>query len=393
MTAIRAFFGPARPERAGTFEVRRAAPAAVLIACGMALLPWVWLQGQILWAQPHYRFIPLVPLLAAALIARDCRRLGALHPGSRRVSLAMLAASGLALAMADLFYSSLCGTVAALAAVLAAAYGLGGPSLLRAALPAWAFLLVAVRPPLYLDVALIDRLLDLATNASSPVLDLLGIVHVATGHVIETPGGRLLIEGACSGAHSLFLTEAAALFAALWYRMSWPRALALLAAGAVWALLGNVVRIVAVAYLAGRWGIDVGSGWRHQALGFVIFLMAIGLLASTDRLAVRAFGVVQSGLARWRGWRRPWPGRRPPPLRRPRRGGATGLPHCCLNWGTPGSARGGPPRRSGWSASCRWAWSGGVWTIPHPGSARSSRRSRPTPCPGAGGRSAASRSR
>jgi exosortase len=303
MTAIRAFVRPARAERTRTVIVRRAAPAAVLAACAMALLPWIWSQAQVLWAQPHYGFIPLVPLGAAALIVRDCRRLGALRPGSRRASLALLAASGAALATADLFLSSMCGTVAALAALLAVAHGLGGAPLVRAALPGWAFLALAVRPPLYLDDALIVWLQDLATRGSSPVLDLLGIVHVATGHVIETPGGRLLIEGACSGAHSLFVTVAAVLFAALWWRMSWPRALVLLASAVGWVLMGNVVRIVAVAYLAGRWGVDVGSGWRHEALGFVILMAALGLLASTDRLSLRAFGALRWGLSRWRDWR------------------------------------------------------------------------------------------
>ncbi len=215
----------------------------------------------------------------------------------------MLAASGVALAMADLFFSSMCGTMAGLAALLAVAHGLGGAPLVRAALPGWAFLAVTVRPPLYLDGALIDCLQDLATSGSSPVLDLLGVVHVAEGHVIETPGARLLIEGACSGAHSLFVTLAAVLFAALWWRMSWPRALVLLAAAAGWVLLGNIVRIVAVAYLAGLWGIDVGSGWRHEALGFVILLAALGLVASTDRLSQKALGVARWVRARWRDWR------------------------------------------------------------------------------------------
>jgi exosortase len=250
----------------------------------LACFPWAAAQAQVLWGVPHYRFLPIVPLAAAALAVRGSRTLGPLAPGWALLTFGLLAVAWLLAAGADVMYSPALGTVATLAALAALAHGLGGVRLLWALVPAGIVLALAVRPPLRLDYELSYRLQTLATVCSSRALDMLGVYHLTSGHVVEIPGHRLYVEEACSGITSLFVVLSVTLCAALWGRRGPLATLALLAAAAVWVLLGNVVRITTGAYLLARWGVDVTSGWTHEALGLLVLVVVLGLIASTDRV-------------------------------------------------------------------------------------------------------------
>jgi exosortase/archaeosortase family protein len=175
-------------------------------------------------------------------------------------------------------------------------------------LPAWAFLWVAVRPPMGLDTDLIFALQSVATWWSSCVLDLLGVFHVAAGHVIEVVDRRLLVEEACSGIYSLFVGLTATLFYVLWVRRGWLSSLLLFAAATAWVMVGNVVRIVTTAGLWSRWGVDFNSGWKHELFGLLILVLTVGLILSTDRLLQTVLGGVRrvwsERFARW--FRQSW---------------------------------------------------------------------------------------
>jgi hypothetical protein len=45
-----------------------------------------------------------------------------------------------------------------------------------------------------------------------------------------------------------------------------------------------VARVVLIAWLLERHGVDLSGGWRHEALGMGLFALAVGLTASTDQL-------------------------------------------------------------------------------------------------------------
>ena len=279
----------------------RAAVALGLV--GLAHLPWLAAQGRLLWSYPHYQFVPFVPLGAAALAVRDSRRLGPLTPGDRRWSVGLLAASLLLMALAAMLWSPLFGTLAALTTLLALAQSWGGARLVRAMLPAWVFLWVAVRPPLGLDFDLIFALQSVATRWSSRVLDLLGVFHVAAGHVIELADRRLFIDEACSGIHSLFVAMTATLFYVLWVRRGWLSSLLLFAAAAAWVMVGNVFRIVTTTVLWSCWGININSGWKHELFGLLVLVVTVGLILSTDLLLQTVLGAVRRVWSEQLAWR------------------------------------------------------------------------------------------
>jgi exosortase len=350
------------PRPLGGADERHWRAAVALGLVGLAHLPWLAVQGRILWSYPHYQFVPFVPLGAAALAVRDSRRLGPLTPGNRRWSVGLVAASLLLMAIAAVLYSPLFGTLAALTTLLALAQGWGGARLVRAMLPAWAFLWVAVRPPLGLDLDLIFALQSLATRWSSRVLDLLGLVHVAAGHVIELADRRLFVEEACSGIYSLFVGLTATLFYVLWVRRGWLTSLLLFAAAVAWVMVGNVTRIVATAALWSRWGIDINSGWKHEAFGLLILVLTVGLILSTDCLLQGVFGAagrVWSEQLSWR-LRQAWDAvrfrlagkrSRPVPGRSAPGGEGPGSPAPSVRADRPGEPTRWPAARTVWLAS------------------------------------------
>ena len=224
---------------------------------------------------------------------------------------------------------------------------------------------MAVRPPLGLDLDLIFALQSVATRWSSRVLDLLGVFHVAAGHVIELADRRLLVEEACSGIYSLFVALTATLFYVLWVRRGWLTSLLLFAAAAAWVMVGNVFRIVTTAVLWSRWGVDINSGWKHELFGLLVLVVTVGLILSTDRLLQTVLGAVRrvwSEQLAWR-FRQAWDAP-PTPVRReggevgrrgrtaPGLGGAGPAPGPHAGERTdPGEPTRWPPTRRVWLAS------------------------------------------
>jgi exosortase len=255
---------------------------AVIALIFAAHLPLLLLQGQRLWDDPNYQFFPLILAGAGYLAWRNTRDLGCLEPGKQSLSQALIGVSWLLLAFAGLIIAPWLGAVVALVAVLAVAYAWGGSRLVLGLLPAWALLWVIV--PLPFEDSLTLSLQTIASRWSSTVLDLIGVIHLPSGLVIEVPGQRLFVEEACSGIHSLFTVVAGTLFFIFLTRCSVVRALVLLAAAVVWVLLGNTARIVTVAWALANHGIDLTSGWPHELLGQVVLVTALILIVSTDAI-------------------------------------------------------------------------------------------------------------
>jgi exosortase len=252
-----------------------------------AVLPFLVRHAAWLWVRPHYGAFPLVLLGSGVLAYLRLRaapgRPGA-GPGSSWVAGAGLAAGWVVLAAAEVLASTWLACVATMTLIPALAYARGGRELVRRLLPAWALLWLLVPPPMDLDRLLVLKLQALTTGWSSAVLDAFGVDHLVAGNVIEIDGRKLLVEQACSGINSLFSLLACTLFLVLLTRRGWVRGGLLLVAAIGWVLVANVARVVIVALLETRTGVTAATGWRHEALGLLLFALAVGLLLSTDQL-------------------------------------------------------------------------------------------------------------
>ena len=241
-----------------------------------------------LWRFEVFRFFPLALLGAAVLAWRglgETRR--PLQAGSSLISIPLLMLSLTLLVAATLLWSPWLGVAAALTALPAAGWWLGGRPLCRSLLPAWIMLFTVIPPPLRLDARLALALQHAAVAGSSRVLDLMAIPNMRSGNILDIPGRRLLVEEACSGINSVLFMSAACVFYVLWRRRAllFLPTLYLMTIGCV--LFGNLIRITSGAWLLFHYHIDLFSGWRHEALGLVLTAFYLVFIVGADALMTK----------------------------------------------------------------------------------------------------------
>jgi exosortase len=238
-----------------------------------------------LWNRPEYQFFPLA-LAGAGWIAwtRAKQITPEVSSGSPvLVGLFFLLSLG-GFAIALFLWSPWLGAIAAYFALVGVAWWIGGLSLFRAILPAFLILAAIIPPPLGMDVRFGELLRGLAVRWSSRMLDLLGVIHCVSGNVIELPRQKLLVQEACSGINSLLFVCTFTLFYLAWKRRTVFVYLACLPLAAGLVLAGNVARITLGAWLRSTGGVDLLSGWPHEALGLVLIAVYLGLVASFEHL-------------------------------------------------------------------------------------------------------------
>lgn len=257
---------------------------AFLAVVIVAHVPLLLLHGQNLWQKPHYQFFPIVLVGSAFLAWTRLDGIGRLEPGAPWLVYPQVVLVVLMLAVSTIMGSPWLGAVTAVLALAVGFYGIGGRTLLLRMLPAWTMLWLAIPFPNNWDRDLITWLQLFTARWSSVVLDMLGVVHVMEGAVVEVPQKKLLVEEACSGIHSLFASLCCTLFYVFWARVPAIRAIPLLLSALFWVVVANVLRVVIVTVVDTQMGINMTSGLPHEMLSFVVFAFILGLIFSTDRL-------------------------------------------------------------------------------------------------------------
>ena len=154
-----------------------------------------------------------------------------------------------------------------------------GTAMMRSLLFPWAFLffMVPAHPAFMNGVSF--RLKVVAAEGSVWLAQLLGVSVARRGMDLFFPSGTLTIENACSGLNSLIaLLALGALFAHLGEGPMWKKWLLFLLAVPV-AVAANVVRITSLAVAAAVSDVDRASGLFHDIGGFVLFGVALAMLA------------------------------------------------------------------------------------------------------------------
>lgn len=276
MTTVRPHFPPA---------LSSLLPHWPLFLLGFGFAPLLATFFLNLWKLPEYQFFPQA-LAAAGFLAWDRMREVSrpLNGGHPVLTAGLLACSLLACALAVLVWSPWLAAVAAWMAAIAVLWRTGGWPLLRKMSPALMVILTIIPPPLGLDVRLGLALREMATLLSSRTLDLLGVVHSVSGNVIELPGQKLLVEEACSGINSLLFVTAFSLFYLFWRRRPLWRFLICVPLALGFVVMGNVVRISLGAFLRYYHGIDILTGWKHEAQSLILVAVYILLVVSLDAL-------------------------------------------------------------------------------------------------------------
>jgi exosortase len=250
----------------------------------LALLPVAVSQAINLRFRPHYQFAPV--LLAGACWLAFARGKSKWNTGRTSPVLAatLLFVGWSLLAAGMLLRSDWVRSVSVLWIVAGFVCAVGGRALFRALIPAFVLVAILIPLPLQLDTDTIVGLQSVTSRSSSWLLDVLDIPHVAAGHVVEIPDHRMLIEKECSGINSLWTAIVFVLFLGFWLKRPLWHTLLLACGSFALALVANVSRVSAGAWLLAHYDIDVLAGWRHEALGVVLFVAVLALALSLDQL-------------------------------------------------------------------------------------------------------------
>jgi len=162
-------------------------------------------------------------------------------------------------------------------------WGWGGSAWIRALWFPVAFLLfmVPVFPWFMNEVSF--RLKVVATTGAVAIAHAMGVAVTQRGMDLFFPTGRLTIENACSGLNSLIaLMALGALFAWFGTGSGWRRTLLFMASFPV-AVIANVIRLGAIFVMAAVTSTERASGRFHDVGGFVLFGVALLLMAVVKR--------------------------------------------------------------------------------------------------------------
>jgi len=144
------------------------------------------------------------------------------------------------------------------------------------------FLLMAIPlPALVINAATLPLQL-VASRIGETTLMATGISVFRDGNLLELPSTTLEIADACSGLRSIVsLTAIGGLLA--WSERSWPRRLALVAAGAPIAIVINGLRIAATGLACELWSPRAAADPWHTISGWLTFVVSVTLLIQLQR--------------------------------------------------------------------------------------------------------------
>ena len=157
--------------------------------------------------------------------------------------------------------------------------------------------LMTIRLPLGLDMEAIHWLQRLTTTMASNVLNFFDLLHLREGNVLEFPGKKFLVEEACSGVQSLFAVCFIATLIICVSHRPWFRSLLILESAFCFAGVMNILRICAISVGWQQYGLDLSTGWQHDAIGYATLALAATLVFSTDAFLGLMLSPIPDGLA------------------------------------------------------------------------------------------------
>jgi exosortase len=253
---------------------------------------WVLLGGSVLWAylpvfremagawlnNPQYSHAYLVPAFSAYLLWRS--RQGAFQGEARPVwwgLVPLLVGTSLRLCGAY-FYVGWLEAISLLPVLWGAALLLGGWQGLRWSWVAVAFLVFMIPLPHRVETSLSQPLQQVATVASTNVLQTMGLPAFREGNVIVLNDSRIGVVEACNGLGMMLLFFALAVGVALVVERPWLDRAAVVLSAAPIAVLANVARIVATSVLYETAGQRWGDMVFHDLAGWLMMPLALGIL-------------------------------------------------------------------------------------------------------------------
>jgi exosortase len=252
--------------------------ALTVLTVALAWAYWPTLDGmRQRWAHdPQYSHGYLVPVFALVLLWVRRPRLAGVSARPSAWGIVLLAAGGAARLLGARYYLEWLEAASLLPSVAGVCVLLGGWRVLRWSWPAVAFLLFMIPLPYRVQGMMALQLQGLATQASTYVLQTIGLPALAEGNVIILDDVRLGIEEACSGLTMLVTFFALSTALALVIRRPLLDRAVMVASAVPVALLANVARIVVTGVLHETVGHDFANAVFHEWAGWFMMPLALG---------------------------------------------------------------------------------------------------------------------
>jgi exosortase len=276
----------------GDLKSRNVALRAAGVVSVFAWAYWPTLEGLAdTWSRdPNYSQGFLVPVFALGILWHRCRGAGLGGAGCDLLGLGVLIlATALRLAGAYYFVIPL-DHLSLLLALAGVCLVLGGRPWLGRAWPAIAFLVFMFPIPRSLGgTPLTGPLQQVATTASTFLLQTIGVTAQREGNVILLKNTELGIVEACSGLRMLMVFCAMATATAILLPYGWKRRTILVTSAIPLALICNVVRITAAGIAGDALGKETGHFVFHDLAGYLMVPLAFALLGTELFLLSRLF--------------------------------------------------------------------------------------------------------
>jgi exosortase len=119
---------------------------------------------------------------------------------------------------------------------------------------------------------------------SAELIQLTGVAVYREGNILYVSTGPLAVEEACSGMRSIMaLLALSSLFAYIMYRSRFKQWI-LVASALPIAVITNIIRVTTTGIMAHYWGKEFAEGILHESFGWLVFVIAFGLLFLLSKL-------------------------------------------------------------------------------------------------------------
>jgi exosortase len=250
-------------------------------------------MGERWWTDPKYSHGYFVPLFAAWLLWRRYRQ-NPNTPSYKGMWWGLpVFVAGMILHLAGVFfYIDWLSELALLPSLTGLCVCLGGWSLARVAGPSIAFLGFMLPLPYRVEVALAYPLQQLATVATTFLLQMVGLTAGAEGNIIVMDSGRIGVEDACNGLGMLVTFVALATGVAIVLKRPLLDKMVIVGSAIPVALLANIIRITVTGVLMDTVGGKQAMVFYHVLAGY--FMMSLALLLIWMELKIWSRLVVES---------------------------------------------------------------------------------------------------
>lgn len=271
-----------------------------ILGIGVAILAWAYFPAfvdmSVEWSRPQYSHAYLVPLFALAILWMRREHLAKVHWGFYAIGLPLIVLGAAMRAFENYFYGQEWLDAVSVIPFLAGLVLLvGGWPAARWAFPSIVFLGFMIPLPHAVEREFQSTLQKIGTNASTFVLQTVGLPAIPDGHRIIISRGPLLddkmlnVAEACSGLNMLLVFFALAMAVAVLMRGTWWERLLVFASAVPIALLANITRLAVTGILYVHTDDKMAEAFFHDWAGWLMMPFALILLWLELKLFGRLF--------------------------------------------------------------------------------------------------------